>query len=247
MKSYIDGWYCASPLDLSVLNKQSNAQILSVLLEAYPSGLTAHEIAEKTGLPLKTVYSQVGELYREYYVLDDKDIKKVNTRGRPRSHVTQRDESQRHRSALYIENANSLFDIYEGKKSTPLPPGNVSYPDEFTNAWHNVVAKKEEEEIGVVLLDFLEKTLRRMAESTDDKIRNWSPQTELAFCCPHCGLNHEARDFIRATLIHLIDHLERSNKFIEFLKENDFLSQDAYDRVLAKKQSKNVTPQVLEP
>lgn len=31
-----------------------------------------------------------------------------------------------------------------------------------------------------------------------------------------CGLNHQARDFICATLLHLVDQLEESGNFIKF-------------------------------
>ena len=39
-----------------------------------------------------------------------------------------------------------------------------------------------------------------------------------------CGLNHEARDFIRAILIRLIDQLETSGDFIDFLKNKELLT-----------------------
>lgn len=97
------------------------------------------------------------------------------------------------------------------------------------------------------LLGFIDKTLRRMRESSDDVIRRSNPNQTIDFCCPQCGINHEARDFIRASLLHLLDHFERSDSFIELMKANDLLTQDAYQRLVEKKLRRNAAPQILEP
>lgn len=250
MRSYMNGWYCCRghSYELEMLNRNTNEQILTALIEAYPSGLTAHDIAERTDLPLKTVYSQLGELHREYYVVDDRDIIKIKLKGRPRSHSLQHGVSKRRRRQIFhIESANSLVDIYNGKKGVPLPPGNVAYADDFLNSWHKVVERQEEEELCCSLLGFIDRTLRRMKESSDDTIKRTNPNQTAEFCCPQCGVNHEARDFIRASLLHLLDHFERTNNFIELMKTNNLLTQDAYQRLLERKQLYNTTPQILEP
>ncbi len=47
-------------------------------------------------------------------------------------------------------------------------------------------------------------------------------------------MNHDGRDFVRATLLHLFNHLERHerherhDKFMEFMKNNEFLDMDSY-------------------
>jgi hypothetical protein len=46
-------------------------------------------------------------------------------------------------------------------------------------------------------------------ESDNEKIRRMVPTKE--FSCSQCGLNHEARDFMRAMLLHLIDELEQDS------------------------------------
>ena len=147
--------------------------------------------------------------------------------------------SNHHREVMYIENANNLFDTYEGKKGVPIPPGNVEFPDELKDAMNKFVTKEDEEKIMHHLFNFLETTLRRVTESTDQNVKDWCPQKESDYCCALCGVNHEARDFIRATLIYLLDWLETRNKYIEFLKKNNFVSQEAYERVLKKIASKN--------
>lgn len=235
----MNGWYCPHGLDLSILNKETNEMILTALRDAYPKGLTAHEIAEQTELPLKTIYSQLTQLYREYYIYSEKDIIRPKGRGRPPTHVVYNGGSNRRREVMYIENANDLFDIYDGKKSTPLPPGNVELPDDLKDTLNKVVTKEDDQKIIDLLFNFLEITLRRVTESKDHDIKNWSPQQESDYCCAVCGVNHEARDFIRANLIHLIDKLEKSDKYVEFLKKNKFISQEAYERVSKKLESKN--------
>ena len=57
---------------------------------------------------------------------------------------------------------------------------------------------------------------------------------EEDYRCSQCGLNHEARDFIRAVLLYMIDQFEQSKKFIDFLKENELVTNDAYTHVVKK-------------
>ena len=67
MKQYILGHYYANDSQLGVISKQSNRRILEALRDAFPSGLNAHGVVEKTGLPLKTIYA-LKELNRELFV-----------------------------------------------------------------------------------------------------------------------------------------------------------------------------------
>lgn len=68
MKEYISGYYCRDDLHLQIMNKDSNRRILEALRKVYPDGLTVEELAKKTKLPIKTIYAQKAELYREYYI-----------------------------------------------------------------------------------------------------------------------------------------------------------------------------------
>jgi hypothetical protein len=161
----------------------------------------------------------------------------TKTRGRPTIHPKET-ESQRNRVRLVIEEASGVHDIYNGKKPTPLPPGNVVYPDGFVDAWHKIVTKEEEDELCISLLRFLQKIVNRITEYEDEETKTWAPEKKSEGCCSQCGLHHEARDFMRATLLHLIDQVEKHDKFIDFLKGNNFLTQQAYDRVKAKNETK---------
>jgi hypothetical protein len=43
------------------------------------------------------------------------------------------------------------------------------------------------------------------------------PEKTPDFCCSQCGLNHEARDFIRAILLHLIDRFSPTDTGLQII------------------------------
>lgn len=242
MKNYVSGFYCRDDLHLQIMNKDSNRRILEALRKAYPEGLTVEELARKTKLPIKTIYAQKAELYREYYVnhLAEEEGEYKHLRGRPSSASRSREEARRKRVRIVIEDATGYHDPYEGKKPTPLPPGNVVFSDGFTEAWDNIVGKEQEEILCNELLRFIQIVFNRIDELTSGKengkiIKNWIPDRMVEFCCTQCGLNHETRDFIRAMLLHLIDKLEKNDKFFDFLKDNRFLTLEAYEQIKGTK------------
>ena len=234
-----------------------------VLKDAYPAGRNAHELAEITGLPIKTIYAQLNELSRWGFITELPKISNTR-RGRPQTHYSSPaivedyidNLQQRQRSRFVIEDTKGIYSIYDEdeagkmnqkKRSISLPPGNVVYSNEFIEVWHKIVGKEEEDELCTALLNFLEKILRRISESNDDeKIRRIAPssssslssaeskQIDENYCCSLCGLNHEARDFIRAILLYLFDQLEENSKFIKLLKNNQFLTQEDYQRLAEK-------------
>jgi len=240
MKQYFEGYYCRDDLHLQVLNKDSNRKILAALRDAYPNALTVEEIASKTRLPVKTIYAQKAELYREYYVDHaDQDSKGTFTkRGRPALADSRADAALRKRVSLVVEEAVGIFDPYGGSKPTPLPPGNVLYAKGLVSVLQQLVEKDEREDLYDILSRYVERILTRIGDyddgHKDKRARAWSPERSLEFCCPQCGLNHEARDFIRAILLHLIDHFQSSGKYIELLKRNGFIEQETYDRTIEK-------------
>jgi len=232
MKEYLTGYYCRDTLHLRIVNKESNRRILEALKDSYPTGLDVYELAEKTNLPLKTIYGQKSELYREYYIShyeEDIDSKK---RGRPKQSPQASAERQR---IKYVEcQTTGIYDTYEGKKPTPLPPGVLIYSDGFTDFWDKLVEKEEKDELCIVLLSFLKKMFTRVRDHNDQKIRKWAPERNIQHCCSQCGLNHEARDFIHALLLLLIDQLEKNSALLNYLKDNDFLTQKSFDDVVKR-------------
>jgi hypothetical protein len=240
MKQYIYGYYCANDTQLGVISKQSNRRILDALRDAFPSGLNARGIVEKTGLPLKTVYASLKELNRELFV--DVLGKQRKIRGRPLVREVQSPNGgegggERHRSQYVIEDRSRTYDM-QNEDNYAMAAGNVDYPSDFVDAWHTIVTKEEESELFTPLLQFLERSLARMSSHTSNEIRRWVPERCIQgkdnanSCCVQCGINHEARDFMRATLLHLLDHFERNDKFIEFMKNHEFLDIGRYETMV---------------
>lgn len=239
MKEYFQGYYCRDDLHLQVLNKDSNRRILAALRDVYPNGLSVEELTSKSKLPAKTIYAQKAELYREYFVNHaDRDNQKVMTKkGRPLT-KSRAHEAFRRRVSIVAEEAYGIFDPFKGLKPTPLPPGNVIYTEGFTEVWRKLVGKDEQEDLYSHLSHYVERMLHRIEEYDAGQGRKgkekWSPERSSEFCCSQCGLNHEARDFIRAILMHIIDQFQNSSRFIEFLKKNGLISQEAFDQIVKR-------------
>ena len=87
MKNYFEGYYCRDDLHLQVINKDSNRKILNALRDAYPTGLSVEELSEVTKLPIKTVYAQKAELYREYYINHVEEEKRVKEADRQKGKI----------------------------------------------------------------------------------------------------------------------------------------------------------------
>jgi hypothetical protein len=232
VKEYLAGYYCRDTLHLRVVNKESNRKILEALKESYPTGLDVDELAEKTDLPPKTIYAQKSELYREYYISHYDEETKSTKRGRPKQLPQSSSERTRDK---YVEcQTSGVYDVYDGKKPIPLPPGTVVYSEGFVDIWNKLVEKEEREELYLVLLSFLKKMFTRVHDHNDQKVRKWAPERNVKHCCSQCGLNHEARDFIRAVLLRLIDQLEKNSALLNYLKDNDFLTQKSFDDIVER-------------
>ena len=154
-------------------------------------------------------------------------------RGRPKTN-NQSQVTKRKSLLNVIENANSLFDLYDGKKKTRRPPGTVSYTEDFNKNIPKILDPKDQISMNQIMLPIIKKIYRFTIENKDNEIKSIAPSTEEDYCCSQCGLNHEARDFIRAVLLYMVDQFEQSKNFIEFLKENELLTHDAYDNVIKK-------------
>ncbi len=146
-----------------------------------------------------------------------------------------------------IEDRSRIYDHViptDLEDNYPLAPGNMDYSNDFLEAWHKLVGKEEVNDLCVSLLNFLEKVTRRITEVQEESIRRAAPTMLIEkrkkedFCCSQCGINHEGRDFIRATLLHLLDHLERNDKFLDFMKKNEFLDQDIYHQMISPKEGR---------
>ncbi|MBV9177761.1 MAG: hypothetical protein JO297_12065, partial [Nitrososphaeraceae archaeon] len=151
--------------------------MLDALTEAYPTGLNANELVQRTGLPLKTVYSALKELNRELFINELGKQRKV--RGRPLQRSVQSNEGERQSAKYVIEDIGRIYDHFYSspdEANYAMSPGNVDYPDEFIDAWHKVVQKEEEEDLCIPLLHFVEKMVTRISEHESDQIKRWTPE-----------------------------------------------------------------------
>jgi hypothetical protein len=194
--------------------------MLNVLLDAYPKGLDVKSIHEKSKLPDQTIYAQQDELYFNYY------IHQIDERSRKRH--------ERHARKVIIDQAKGIYDEDEGKNPTPLPPGNVFLDEHFKKVLCILVDPEEHKDLNVVIIQYIQRIYDRIRNHEDKDVRMWAPKRETEFCCTRCGLNHEARDFMRAMLISIIDEVENNCRFVELMKENDFITPEAYERVKQK-------------
>ena len=99
-----------SDLHLRIVNKESNRKILEALKDSYPLGLDVYELAEKTDLPLKTIYGQKTELYREYYISHYAEETKSTKRGRPK--IVPQSSAERQREKYVECQTGGVYDVF---------------------------------------------------------------------------------------------------------------------------------------
>jgi hypothetical protein len=63
--------------------------------------------------------------------------------------------------------------------------------------------------------------------------------------CENCGYDHRIRDFIRASLLRLIDGLEMTHRYIDFIRDKGIIDPKRYDEILELAQ-KAARPVVAE-
>ena len=101
-------------------------------------------------------------------------------------------------------------------------------------AWDVLVEKQQQNEIYRLLINLLNGVITKIIATNDPVLGFVIPMSEshrdgetMSMLCKFCGINHEARDFIRAILLQLLDRLESTRPFIDFLQENHFILKDS--------------------
>jgi hypothetical protein len=82
------------------------------------------------------------------------------------------------------------------------------------------------------LVDLVKNVLVRVTQSKDPAVRKWAPKL-TNFTCPNCDLNHELRDFIRAVLLHIIDHFDEQRSYVQYLKDSGFITPEVEKALLS--------------
>ncbi len=76
-------------------------------------------------------------------------------------------------------------------------PGYVKYDTRFPDFWNKIVEDEDLDEVYPILIRIIRKAFTKMY-SPDFDIKDLIPQMGASMLCKNCGVNHEARDFIRA-------------------------------------------------
>ncbi len=210
MKSYIEGYYAPSIKVLRVLSAEEKRKTFDILLKSYPAAMNIKDIAANGNVKYKTAHGSLAPLENVGLIRKVDESKET---GGGDKYAT--------------ENVNSL--LRDKYPNYSLAPGIVSYSDEFKNTLDRLVDQQEIKTQFSSLLEFvkyIDESVKAPNERPAEKIR---PENDSSYICSMCGLNHEARDFIRATLLYLLDQFERSPHYLEFLKERNYIDKKHYN------------------
>ena len=159
-------------------------KILDALREKYPNGLSVLELANvKPDIRPKTAYSLCKKLAKDHFIIAKEE--KVAMK-RSDNYPAER---------YYFEDYNYFCNKKEGF-SHPFAPGYVQYDDSFLVDYEKARENGLESKIYELLKNILLNTIRSL-KGTHSRQQ-----------CKFCGYDHEMRDFMRATLLHLIDEIE---------------------------------------
>lgn len=193
--------------------------MLKILRDQHHVPITANEISSKTRINLKTVYALIDKLIESGFV---KSIAEISVRGRPRSSSTS-SRSQR----FFLEEG---WNFSTPNKESVVSAGYLPVEEGFRTLWSQIVNPNEETDVTLSIQRFMQSLVRRVIDSTNPSIKKWSPiirdlDNNISYC-PGCGINHEAREFIRALMMCMLEQLEKSEEFNQFLRENLFINKD---------------------
>jgi predicted transcriptional regulator len=236
MSKYFEGYYCKDDSSVKGIKTEYSRQVLRTISNYYPRGITARQISDKTKIRPDTVRGSLKSLEDAGFI---NRAKYEGSRGR------REDAQDNIRSfRFHIENRN--FALNEGEKYQ-FAPGYTKYTSDFLYAWKVLVEKDQLDSLYPLLIRILRQVMTKITSSEDPLLKQLVPTTEISrdgekisMQCKNCGVNHDARDFIRAILLHFLDEFERSSQFMEFFSEQQFISNDSYEghHLLNKEKSK---------
>lgn len=235
MPRYIEGFYVEEDdTHLGQIRK-----VYDALEDLYPWGGNEFVISEKSNVALGTC--------RGYLKEKKGDLARF-TRKENRDKGTKLSGPGKNR--FNVEN-HSFVLKKEKQFANAFSPGFVSYKQDFLDGWNKIIKKSEVDVIHESLVKLLKDIFTRMDSTANDltvekieprlgevttrqKVTETGDPSEMTkdMICNGCGINHEARDFIRAMLLHLVDLIEGNKKYIKFLSEKKFLNEDALNTFL---------------
>ncbi|PWU81162.1 MAG: hypothetical protein DLM72_08415 [Candidatus Nitrosopolaris wilkensis] len=227
MSRYFEGYYYKDDSSVAGIKTENSREVLQTVFRSYPRGITAEEISNQTGIRPDTVRGSLKTLENAGFI---KRSKYKAGRGRPGKATDNPNESRSF--SFHIENRN--FALNE-EDAYQYAPGYTKYNADFLYAWNVLVDEHQQNEIYQLLINLLSRSMTKISASNDPVLGYVIPRSEshrdgetMSMICKFCGVNHEARDFIRAILLQLLDRLELTRPFIDFLEENQFVLKNSY-------------------
>lgn len=81
--------------------------------------------------------------------------------------------------------------------------------------------------------------MTEITSSQDPTLKLLVLNTDKSMQCQFCGVNHDVRDFIRATLLHILDRFETSSMFKDVFKDFDEQQFNSKDMNITPMQEKS--------
>jgi predicted transcriptional regulator len=104
LSKYFGGYYCKDDEAIDGIKNKNDREVLRVISNSYPCGITREEISRRTSIPEDTVYNSVKTLGRIGYI-------KKEEKATDRTKTTR--TSQRSAFTYYIENRSFALNAAE--------------------------------------------------------------------------------------------------------------------------------------
>lgn len=226
MSKYFEGYYCKDDDSINGIKNKNEREVLRAIDSSYPWGITREEISKLTSISQDTVYNSLKTLGRIGYLKKEEKM----------SNLSKGSHGQRDAFTYYTENQSYAVNNAQGF-SYQFAPGSTRYSNDFVESWPQLVEKDLQDNVYALLLNLVRRVFTIIEGSNDKVIKSIAPKRESTkngqtskMHCRYCGINHEARDFIRAILLHLIDQFEISQGLIEFLNSQKLITPEAYEQ-----------------
>lgn len=144
--------------------------------------------------------------------------------------ISKKNKTPDKRTEFYIieesDNAMNLLSRHPDsrwrKPAYTLAPGYVDYNEEFLNKWNTLLGERLIDKdvlndlSGEILLVL--KPIFSLIQGEDDTKH-----------CINCGIDHEARNLLRAIILKILDHVELSPEYIKFIGEKNILNESGFE------------------
>jgi DNA-binding transcriptional ArsR family regulator len=219
MGKYFEGYYCKDDNSVNGIGTDSSRKVLHTISRSYPFGITIKEISNQTKTEPSTIDHALKALEAAGFIT--KVIGK-RSRGKPAQTAVQ------YNPRAYRYHIENIYSALNEDDEYQFAPGYTKYTSDFLYAWKILVEKNQLDGVYSSLIRILTQVMTKIT-SANDRIKKLGPKTDKNMQCQFCGINHDARDFIRATLLRILNEFERSNMFMDFISEKQFISKDIYD------------------